>query len=104
MSSSLFPQTPTPQRATTPTISPITTGTTPQIDNNQALLGMYKQLKNSNGDLSALFAANPQYKKLQETYSTIMQLSNGNPEQLFRQRCQQQGVDPNTIINMLNSV
>lgn len=78
-----------------------------QQNNQNAVLEMYKLFKNSDNPeqmLSQVASKNPTGKKLMDSYNSLMQLSNGNPEQLFYAKCQEQGIDPNSIISMLQNV
>lgn len=66
----------------------------------QQVKGMMRQVQmmsNPRQGISQLMQQNPQM-------SQVMQICNGqNPKQVFYSMCQQRGVDPEQIINMLKS-
>lgn len=56
------------------------------------LYGMFRNSQNPQAMLSQLAKNNPQMAQ-------VMQMCNGrNPQQVFYEMCQQQGVDPNSIL------
>lgn len=57
------------------------------------LYGMFRNSQNPQAMLSQLAKNNPQMAQ-------VMQMCNGrNPQQVFYEMCQQQGVDPNSILS-----
>nr|DAG57209.1 MAG TPA: protein of unknown function DUF1858 [Bacteriophage sp.] len=57
------------------------------------LYGMFRNSQNPQAMLSQLAKNNPQMAQ-------VMQMCNGrNPQQVFYEMCQRQGVDPNSILS-----
>lgn len=65
--------------------------------NVQQMANMMKAMKNPQAMLSQMSQSNPQVKQLM----TMLQNSGKSPKELFYQVAQEQGVDPNEILNML---
>lgn len=60
------------------------------------MMGMLQATKNPQQALMAAAKQNPQL-------NMVMQMVGGrNPQEVFYEQCQKQGIDPNTIINALN--
>ena len=61
------------------------------------MMGMLQSVKNPQQALMEAAKQNPQL-------NMVMQMVGGrNPQEVFYEQCKKQGIDPNTIINALNS-
>lgn len=67
------------------------------MNNIKALLDTFQKAENPQQMLNDLINQNPQVKQIVE----LSKSTNGNFEQLFKNLCQQKGVDPNFILNQL---
>ena len=63
-------------------------------NNIRNMIQMFKGMRNPQAYIQQAMDSNPQLK-------SILQASNGNPEQAFRSLAQQMNVNPDDIINML---
>lgn len=82
-------------------MNPLNSGINPQMMQNiQQLKGMMRQLKtmqNPNVAFQTMAQNNPQMQQ-------VLQMCQGkNPKDVFYAMCQQQGVNPEQILNMLKS-
>ena len=82
-------------------MNPLNSGINPQMMQNiQQLKGMMQQLKtmqNPNAVFQTMAQNNPQMQQ-------VLQMCQGkNPKDVFYTMCQQQGVNPEQILNMLKS-
>lgn len=67
------------------------------IQNIKNMMNMFNMSQNPQQAIQQLAMQNPQINQIME----MAKSTGGNLEQLFKNMCQQQGVDPNTIINQL---
>lgn len=67
------------------------------MQNIKNMMNMFNASKNPQQALNMLTSQNPQIAQIME----MAKSNGGNLEQLFKNMCQQQGVDPNTILNQL---
>ena len=67
------------------------------IQNIKNMMNMFNASKNPQQALQMLTAQNPQIKQIMD----MAQASGGSLEQLFKNMCNQQGIDPNSILNQL---
>lgn len=82
-------------------MNPLNSGINPQMMQNiQQLKGMMQQFKtmqNPNAVFQTMAQNNPQMQQ-------VLQMCQGkNPKDVFYSMCQQQGVNPEQILNMLKS-
>lgn len=112
MPSSLFPQQVVPKVNTMNPATPQLLGAVqnmqmqmqPQMPQQapnyqQQVLQLWNQVKNSsdpNAVYEQLKASNPSFKKVADIAESM-----GNPQQLFYTMAQQQGKDPNAVLNLL---
>lgn len=67
------------------------------IQNIKNMMNMFNMSQNPQQAIQQLAMQNPQINQIME----MAKSTGGNLEQLFKNMCQQQGIDPNTIINQL---
>lgn len=67
------------------------------IQNIKNMMNMFNTSQNPQQAMQQLAMQNPQINQIMQ----MAQSTGGNLEQLFKNMCQQQGIDPNTIINQL---
>ena len=70
----------------------------PRNNNLKQLINSFKNSSNQQEFLNNLIKNNP---NAQNIYS-LMKASNKSPKELFYYLAQQKGIDPNSILNMLN--
>ena len=99
----LFPnssvvQTPT-VRQNIPSIQPMAQNPMAATNNQQQILQLWSLLKNSDNPqeiFNQAMMSNPQLKKLNDAISAL-----GDPKTAFYTLAQKQGVDPNSVLNLL---
>ncbi len=72
------------------------------MENQKAIVQMYQTLKNSQNPeqmFNQMISKSPEMKKIVDTIQAL-----GDPQKAFYMMAEKQGVDPNSIINMLNQV
>ena len=72
---------------------------TREESNQQQILALWSMVKGSNNPqqiISNVIASNPQMKQLMDMASAF-----SNPQEAFYQKAREQGVDPNSILNLL---
>lgn len=62
--------------------------------NIRQMINSMKAMRNPQAMAQKMINENPQLK-------SVLQMSNGNPEQAFKTMCKQMNVNPDEIINML---
>ena len=69
----------------------------PALNNVRQMVNMVKSARNPQAMLNQLMQNNPQYRQVTE----IIKQNGGDPRRAFYALAQQQGIDPNEILNML---
>ena len=74
-------------------------GRTQEEINREQILALWSMVKGSNNPqqlINSAMASNPQMKQLMDAVSAFK-----NPQETFYRQAQEQGVDPNSILNLL---
>lgn len=69
----------------------------PALNNVRQMVNMVKSARNPQAMLNQLMQNNPNYKQVTE----LINQNGGDPKRAFYALAQQQGIDPNEILDML---
>ena len=69
----------------------------PALNNVRQMVNMVKSARNPQAMLDQLMRNNPQYRQVTE----LINQNGGDPKRAFYALAQQQGIDPNEILDML---